>query len=105
MARTKVVDGVTVPLTEAEEAARDAEEVAWAAAQAERDALAARLAADMAERQACCADSGIIGLINQTRAEWLTWAGNNFPSLTNAEKARLGILFWVVAVGVRRELR
>ena len=31
MARHKLVDGVRVPLTEAEETARDAEEAAWAA--------------------------------------------------------------------------
>ena len=31
MARTKVVDGVTMPLTPEEETARDAEEAAWAA--------------------------------------------------------------------------
>jgi len=31
MARTKVVDGVSMPLTPEEETARDAEEAAWAA--------------------------------------------------------------------------
>ena len=31
MARHKIVDGVRIPLTEAEETARDAEEAAWAA--------------------------------------------------------------------------
>ena len=31
MARHKLVDGVRIPLTEAEETARDAEEAAWAA--------------------------------------------------------------------------
>ncbi len=31
MARHKLVDGVRIPLTEAEEIARDAEEAAWAA--------------------------------------------------------------------------
>ena len=31
MARHKLVDGVWIPLTEAEETARDAEEAAWAA--------------------------------------------------------------------------
>ena len=31
MARTKVVDGVSMPLTPEEEVARDAEEAAWAA--------------------------------------------------------------------------
>ena len=38
MARTKVENGVEVPLTEAEETARDAEEQAWADGKAARNA-------------------------------------------------------------------
>jgi hypothetical protein len=64
-----------------------------------------RLVQDETERTACKTDSSIINLVNQTRAEWVAWAGNNFPSLTNAEKTRLGILFWVVAIGVRQHIR
>lgn len=64
-----------------------------------------RLAADETERLAAKVDNQILPLVNQTRAEWITWAGANFPSLTAAEKTRLGILFWVVSVGVRRSIR
>ena len=39
MARTKVENGVEVPLTEAEETARDAEEQAWADGAVVRNAL------------------------------------------------------------------
>ena len=64
-----------------------------------------RVETDEAERTACKADSSIISLIDQTKAEWLTWAGANFPSLTTAEKNKLGTLFWVVAISVRRQVR
>jgi len=37
MARHKMVDGVRIELTPEEEAARDAEEAAWAAGQFDRD--------------------------------------------------------------------
>jgi hypothetical protein len=40
-----------------------------------------------------------------TRAQWVSWAGANFPTLTAAEKNKLGLLFWVVAVGVRHRVR
>lgn len=64
-----------------------------------------RLVLDEQERVACKGDATILSLINQTRAEWLTWAGANFTTLTVAERNRLGTLFWVVAVSVRRLLR
>lgn len=67
--------------------------------------LVQRLATDENERADCKVDQQVIPLVNQTKAEWITWAGANFPSLTNAEKTRLGILFWVVSVGVRRSIR
>lgn len=68
-------------------------------------AAAARVATDQQELAECKLDTTIISLINQTRAQWRTWAGNNFPSLTAAERTRLGDLFWVVAIGVRQRLR
>lgn len=40
MARTKIVDGVEVALTSAEETARDTEEKAWADGATKRNALA-----------------------------------------------------------------
>lgn len=66
---------------------------------------AVRKATDETERAACALDQQILPLVNQTKAEWNTWAGANFPSLTAAERTRLGMLFWVVAVGVRRAIR
>jgi hypothetical protein len=67
--------------------------------------VVARLQQDAEERGACAIDAQILPLVNQTKAEWITWAGSNFPSLTAAERTRLGILFWVVSVGVRRAIR
>ena len=64
-----------------------------------------RVETDEAERTACKADSSIISLIDQTKAEWQAWAGSNFPTLTTAEKNKLGTLFWVVAISVRRQVR
>lgn len=64
-----------------------------------------RLAADESERSDCKLDAAIMNLVNQTKAEWIAWAGANFPSLTAAEKNKLGQLFWVVAIGVRQRVR
>lgn len=64
-----------------------------------------RVATDEIERVACKIDAQVLPLVNQTKAEWGTWAGANFPTLTGAERTRLGILFWVVSVGVRRSIR
>lgn len=64
-----------------------------------------RLSTDESERVACKLDVPIMTLVNQTKSEWLTWASSNFPSLNAAEKTRLGNLFWVVAVSVRRSVR
>lgn len=87
-----------------------AEETAAANARAAEQAYlqspaGVRKSTDESERQSCAVDPAILPLVNQTKAEWLTWAGNNFPSLTAAEKTRLGMLFWVVSVGVRRAIR
>jgi hypothetical protein len=68
-------------------------------------ALKARREQDGLEVSDCAVDPQVLPLIDQTKAEWIAWAGNNFPTLTAAERTRLGILFWVVAVGVRSKLR
>lgn len=68
-------------------------------------AMAQRVATDEQERASCKLDATIMGLVDQTRAQWRTWAGANFPTLTNAEKTRLGDLFWVVSIGVRQRVR
>lgn len=64
-----------------------------------------RIATDELERLDCVIDAAILPLVNQTKAEWIAWAGTNFPSLTAPERTRLGILFWVVSIGVRRSIR
>lgn len=72
--------------------------------QDELDALN-RNSVDEVERVALKIDAPIMSLVNQTKTEWLAWASANFPTLTAAEKTRLGNLFWVVAIGVRRAVR
>ena len=64
-----------------------------------------RLVLDEQERSDCKLDATIMGLVDQTRAQWRTWAGTNFPTLTAPERTRLGDLFWVVSIGVRRVVR
>ena len=105
MSLTKCVNGVHVPMTPEEEAALLAEQAAWDACSVDREAIATRLAADAGDISSCKFDSQIMSLVNQTRDQWLTWASNNFPTLTAPEKTRLGNLFWVVAIGVRRAVR
>lgn len=68
-------------------------------------AAADRSSADVQEASDCKLDSTIMGLVDQTRAQWRAWASNNFPTLTAPEKTRLGDLFWVVSIGVRRVVR
>lgn len=68
-------------------------------------ALVVRRSADSTELGDFIADATIAALINQTKAQWVSWAGTNFPTLTVAERTRLGTLFWVVAIGVRRLMR
>ena len=64
-----------------------------------------RLIEDESERAACKGDGTILALINQTRAEWLTWAGASFPTLTAPERARMGTICWMLAVAIRRLMR
>ena len=64
-----------------------------------------RMITDEAERVACKADATLLSLINQTRAEWATWAGANFPTLTVAERTRMGVICWMLAVAIRRVMR
>lgn len=68
-------------------------------------AKAQRASIDASQVGDCQLDATVMGLVNQTRAEWRAWAGANFPSLTAPERTRLGDLFWVVSLGVRRVVR
>jgi hypothetical protein len=72
---------------------------------AQIDAQNTRTSTDEAERAECKGDGTLMVLLNQTRPEWRTWAQNNFPTLTLAEQNKLGNLFWIVAVGVRKNVR
>jgi hypothetical protein len=51
------------------------------------------------------ADGTILALIDQTRAEWAAWAQSNFPTLTVAERTRMGVICWLLAVAIRRLMR
>lgn len=71
----------------------------------EEETLSTRISQDLSEFQEFINDSSIVTLVNQTKAQWISWAGTNFPTLTSAERTRLGTLFWVVSIGVRRAMR
>lgn len=109
MARFKevVVAGVQVrvPLSEAEEAEADARDAAFAQKKLDEQAGFQRSNVDDAEMIECCSDPSIIALLNLDRAGWVAWAKSNFQTLNVAEQTRIGTLFWVVAVGVRRTVR
>ena len=64
-----------------------------------------RLVTDESERVACKGDATLLALINQTRAEWQTWASTNFPTVTAAERGRIGTICWMLAVAIRRLIR
>lgn len=66
---------------------------------------ALRVADDEEERETCKADGTMLTLINQTRAEWGEWAQTNFPTLTVAERTRMGVICWLLAVAIRRLMR
>lgn len=83
--RMKLVDGIQVPMTVEEEAARNAEETAWLAGQASRDALAART---QSLESAIGGDSVIQTLRTMTAAQFDAWWDAN---VTNAAQA-IGVL-------------
>ena len=85
------------------QAIRAAQEAEAEAARNTPEAL--RIIADEEERVACKVDSTMLALINQTRAEWASWAQANFPSLTVAERTRMGVICWLLAVAIRRLMR
>lgn len=97
MARHKLVDGVPVPFTAEEEAARDAEEAAWSAEQPALEAEAARKAAIEDVIQA---DATIAQIKAMTTAEFDTWWTAN---VTNAAQA-INVLKRVTRVVIRRLL-
>ena len=64
-----------------------------------------RVVEDEAQREACKADGAVATLINMDKAECLAWAGANLPSLTPAERQRMGLLIWMQSVALRRLMR
>lgn len=64
-----------------------------------------RRIADAQELQDARLDNAITALIDATPAQRLTWANNNFPTLTPAERARIGMLMNMVAVSMRPQIR
>lgn len=76
--------------------------------QAELDAdtaAALRRTTDDAERAAAKVDSAILALVNSTPVQLMTFARNNFPSLTLAEQNRIGLILNILAVAVRPHVR
>jgi hypothetical protein len=65
-----------------------------------------RIASDLAEQIEGVNDGAIIALLNQTRAQWITWVGSNLTFIVlPAERNRMGTLFWLVALCARKILR
>jgi hypothetical protein len=64
-----------------------------------------RLVLDSEERAAAKVDAAVLNLVNATPLELRTWARNNFPTLTQAEQDRLGLMLAVLAVAVRPVIR
>ena len=84
MTRTKMVDGRRVALTPAEEAARDAEEAAWAAGAGPRAAAALRARRDELLRASDWTQIGDAALSAARKAEWKTYrqALRDLPAAT-----------------------
>lgn len=64
-----------------------------------------RRAADETERAAAKLDAALMALVDSTPAQLQTFAQNNFPSLTVAERNRMGTILNILAVAVRPHVR
>lgn len=64
-----------------------------------------RLVLDESERSAAKVDSALLTLVNMTPAQLQTFAQNNFPSLTVAERNRMATILNILAVAVRPHVR
>lgn len=67
--------------------------------------LLPRIVTDSAEVSAAKIDGTIITLINQSRADWQSWATANLPTLTAPERNRMGTILWVVSLAIRGQMR
>src|SRR3954468_22732391 len=59
-----------------------------------------RLVLDEQERIAAKVDATILSLVNSTPSQLMTFARNNFPTLTLAEQNRIGMILNILAVAV-----
>lgn len=64
-----------------------------------------RLSTDAAERQQAQLDAALLALVNATPAQLMTYANNNFPTLTAAERNKMGVILNILAVAVRPQVR
>lgn len=64
-----------------------------------------RLVLDESERAAAKLDAAIMALVNSTPAQLMSFARNNFPTLTLAEQNRIGTILNILAVAVRPVVR
>lgn len=64
-----------------------------------------RVVLDEQERAAAKVDAAIMALVNSTPAQLMTFARNNFPTLTLAEQNRVGVILNILAVAVRPHVR
>lgn len=76
-----------------------------AAADAAEAARAARLATDEQEAADARTTAAIVTLLDATPAQRIAWAQANFPTLTAAEGARMGMLLNILAVAARQQVR
>lgn len=101
----KIVNGEVCAMSDEECAQRLAEEEAWAGTASVRAAAKERFRADETERLQAKLDAAVMALVDATPAQLLTYARNNFPSLTPAEQNRLGAILHILAVAVRPQVR
>lgn len=64
-----------------------------------------RLVLDQEERLQAKLDAAVMALVNVTPAQLVTYARNNFPTLTLAEQNRMGTILFALAVAARPRVR
>ena len=64
-----------------------------------------RADADQAENITARGNAALMALVNSTPAQCITFAQNNFPSLTLAEQNRIGMILNILAISVRPHVR
>jgi hypothetical protein len=94
-----------MPLTDAERQAIADEWNAEEALRPEREALAQRVATDRDELLQSKLDAAVMALVDATPSQLITYARNNFPTLTLDEKNRMGAILHILAVAVRPAIR